>query len=108
LIANLVDNALRYAPAESAVTVSLRERGDAVELAVVDAGPGIPAEQRERVLQRFQRLEGDATSGSGLGLPIAKAIVERHRGAMELREAQPGGEPAGLAVHIRLPGVSGA
>jgi two-component system OmpR family sensor kinase len=103
LVANLVDNALRYAPEDSAVTVSLRSRGEAVELAVVDAGPGIPAEQRHRVLQRFQRLDGDATSGSGLGLPIAKAIVERHRGEMRLGEAQPGKERPGLAVQILLP-----
>jgi len=108
LVANLVDNALRYAPAQSAVTVSLRSRADAVELAVVDAGPGIPAEQRHRVLQRFQRLDGDATSGSGLGLPIAKAIVERHRGEMALADAHPGKEPPGLAVHIRLPAAQAA
>lgn len=108
LVANLVDNALRYAPADSAVTVSLREQGNAVELAVIDAGPGIPAAQRHRVLQRFQRLEGDATAGSGLGLPIAKAIVERHRGEMRLGEAQPGAERPGLAVQIRLPAAGAA
>lgn len=103
LLANLVDNALRYAPRDSAVTVSLLESGEGVELEVVDAGPGIPAEQRERVLQRFQRVEGDPTSGSGLGLPIAKAIVERHRGNLVLVEARLGGEPPGLAVRVHLP-----
>jgi two-component system OmpR family sensor kinase len=103
LVANLVDNALRYAPAGSAVTVSLREAGRAVELAVEDAGPGIPPEQRERVLRRFQRVQGDSTSGSGLGLPIAKAIVERHRGVLVLGEARPGRRPPGLSVQVRLP-----
>jgi signal transduction histidine kinase len=103
LVANLVDNALRYAPAQSAVTVSLREADGALELAVEDAGPGIPAGERERVLRRFQRVAGDATSGSGLGLPIAKAIVERHRGELVLAEASPGREPPGLAVQVRLP-----
>lgn len=103
LVANLVDNALRYAPPGSAVTVSLREAGGAVELAVEDAGPGIPPEQRERVLRRFQRVDGDTTSGSGLGLPIAKAIAERHRGVLVLGEAHPGRQPPGLAVHVRLP-----
>ncbi len=103
LLANLVDNALRYAPAHSAVTVSLREVGDEVELAVEDAGPGIPPEQRERVLRRFQRLPGDSTSGSGLGLPIAKAIAERHRGSLRLVEARPGTERPGLSVQVRLP-----
>ncbi len=103
LVANLVDNALRYSPAGGAVTVSLRDAGDEVELAVEDAGPGIPAEHRERVLRRFQRIPGDATLGSGLGLPIAKAIAERHRGSLQLREARPGRQPPGLSVQVRLP-----
>jgi two-component system OmpR family sensor kinase len=103
LVANLVDNALRYAPRESAVTVSLRPANGAVELAVEDAGPGIPPEQRERVLRRFQRVDGDSTSGSGLGLPIAKAIAERHRGELALADARPGKKPPGLAVQVRLP-----
>jgi two-component system, OmpR family, sensor kinase len=103
LIANLVDNALRYAPRDSAVTVSLRETAGAVELVVEDAGPGIPIGQRERVLQRFQRVEDDATSGSGLGLPIAKAIAERHRGSLALADASPGRQPPGLSVQVCLP-----
>lgn len=103
LVANLVDNALRYAPAHSAVTVSLREARGAIELAVDDAGPGIPPSQRERVLRRFQRIDGDSTSGSGLGLPIAKAIVERHRGDLVLADASPGKAPPGLSVQVRLP-----
>ena len=103
LVANLVDNALRYAPSQSCVTVSLREVDDEVELAVEDAGPGIPPEQRERVLRRFQRVPGDVTSGSGLGLPIAKAIAERHRGSLRLVEARPGNERPGLSVQVRLP-----
>jgi two-component system OmpR family sensor kinase len=103
LLANLIDNALRYAPPDSSVTVSLRDAGGAVELAVQDAGPGIPPEQRERVLRRFQRVPGDSTSGSGLGLPIAKAIAERHRGSLRLSEANPGRQPPGLSVHVRLP-----
>ncbi len=103
LIANLVDNALRYAPRGSAVTVSLREAPEAVVIRVEDAGPGIPLQERERVLERFQRVTGDWTSGSGLGLPIAKAIVERHRGSLVLGDARPGGEPPGLAVQVRLP-----
>jgi two-component system OmpR family sensor kinase len=103
LLANLVDNALRYAPRESQVTVKVGNAGAAVEIEVVDAGPGIPPAQRNRVLQRFQRLEGDGTSGSGLGLAIVRAIVERHRGEIVLADASPGGVPPGLAVRVTLP-----
>jgi signal transduction histidine kinase len=65
---------------------------------VTDAGRGIPAAERERVFERFYRVEGDATRGTGLGLAIAKAIVERHRGRITLGDANPG-----LVVHIELP-----
>jgi len=102
LIANLLDNALRYAPRESQVTVSVREDPAGVDLAVLDAGPGIPADERERVFKRFHRLPGDQTRGSGLGLPIARAIVQRHGGSIALADARPGAEPPGLAVRVRL------
>ena len=102
MLENLVDNALRYAPRESAVTVSVRREGRRAEMAVVDAGPGIPAPERERVFERFHRVAGDVTPGSGLGLAIAKAIVERHGGVIRLGDARPG-SPPGLAVSVHLP-----
>ncbi|HZM34128.1 MAG TPA: ATP-binding protein [Burkholderiales bacterium] len=103
LLANLVDNALRYAPHGSQVTVAARNSGSRVELEVTDAGPGIPAEERARVLERFQRVEGDPAAGSGLGLAIARAIVERHGGEIVLADARPGSSPPGLSVRITLP-----
>jgi len=103
LVANLVDNALRYAPAGSAVTASVSQSGERVELCVVDAGPGIPSSERARVFERFHRLEGDVTPGSGLGLAIAKAIVERHRGAISLEDASDDASRPGLAVRVTLP-----
>lgn len=102
LLANLVDNAVRHAPRGSEITVSVRHEPGAIEVAVVDAGRGIPAGERERVFQRFQRVPGDPTRGSGLGLPIAKAIAERHGGSMTLGEAQPGRTPPGLAARVRF------
>jgi len=104
LVANLVDNALRYAPRGSEVTASVKQEGAAVELAVTDSGPGIAPLERARVFERFHRAAGDATRGSGLGLPIAKAIAERHGGSIVLDDAHPGREPPGLAVHVRLGG----
>jgi two-component system OmpR family sensor kinase len=98
LIANLVDNALRYAPPGSSVTVSVLAFQDTIELAVVDEGPGIPAGERERVFQRFHRVAGDPTAGSGLGLSIAKAITDRHHGSIRLEDARPG-----LAAKVSLP-----
>jgi two-component system, OmpR family, sensor kinase len=106
LLENLVDNALRYAPEGSAVTVSVRPQGATVELAVTDAGRGIPAPERERVFERFHRVAGDATRGTGLGLAIVKAIVERHQGSIALEDSQPGAQFPGLAVRIRLPALS--
>jgi two-component system OmpR family sensor kinase len=106
LIENLLDNALRYAPRESAVTVSVRRADHSAQISVVDAGPGIPEAERERVFERFHRVAGDITPGSGLGLSIAKAIVERHGGSIALGDARPGNDPPGLAVTVRLPAAS--
>ena len=106
LIENLVDNALRYAPPGSAVTVSVCKRGQDVELRTTDAGPGIPAGERARVFERFYRVAGDATRGSGLGLAIVKAIVQRHQGAIALDAVWPHERLPGLAVTIQLPAAA--
>jgi two-component system OmpR family sensor kinase len=108
LIENLVDNALRYAPRESAVTVSVRAQDAGIELAVVDAGRGIPAAERERVFERFHRVAGDPTRGSGLGLAISRAIVERHQGSIALVDACTGAGLPGLAVVVTFPVIHGA
>lgn len=103
LVTNLVDNAIRYAPPQTEVTVSVRHVDSAVELVVADAGPGIPADERERVFERFQRVAGDSTRGSGLGLPIVKAVVERHQGSVTLEDADLRSAQRGLLVRVRLP-----
>lgn len=107
LIANLVDNALRYAPRGSDVTVAVTPAGGSVELAVIDHGVGIPPAARERVFERFSRLANDSTPGSGLGLAIVKAVVARHGGTIALEHA--GIDPAfpGLLVRVRLPAATG-
>jgi two-component system OmpR family sensor kinase len=103
LLANLVDNALRYAPRGTEVTVGVRPGAAAVELTVVDHGPGVSATDRERVFERFHRIAGDATQGSGLGLAIAKAVVEVHRGSIILEDAGDDADRPGLLVRVRLP-----
>ncbi|MBV9115682.1 MAG: HAMP domain-containing protein [Hyphomicrobiales bacterium] len=99
-LANLVDNALKYArggekgQAESAaeVQVSARANGDGTtEVCVSDHGPGIPEADRERVLERFVRLEGSRTRpGFGLGLSLAHAVMRLHGGSLRLEDNHPG------------------
>jgi two-component system OmpR family sensor kinase len=104
---NLLDNGLRYAPDGSTVTVSAESRNDSVVLAVRDQGPGLTAEQQARVFDRFYRADdarARSSGGLGLGLPIAKAIVEAHRGTLGVRSA-PG---AGCTFVATLPAAPGA
>ncbi|WP_182887018.1 ATP-binding protein [Microbispora sp. H10885] len=103
VLTNLVDNALRHAA--SAVRLGVRTGGAAgagvAELTVADDGPGIPPEDRERVFDRFTRLD-DARSrddgGAGLGLAIVRTTVEAHGGTVHLEDASPG-----LRAVVRLP-----
>ncbi|HEV3247043.1 MAG TPA: ATP-binding protein [Beijerinckiaceae bacterium] len=99
-LANLVDNALKYARsaepspsgAVAAVQVSARANGDGTtEVSVADHGPGIPEADRERVLERFVRLEGSRTRpGFGLGLSLANAVMRLHGGSLKLEDNHPG------------------
>ena len=101
---NLLENAV--AVARSRVDVSLRADPTGAVLVVEDDGPGIPADQRDRVFERFVRLDGarDRTSGgSGLGLAIVSAIARRHGGTATVEDG-----PAGARMVVRLVGWSGA
>lgn len=77
LIDNLIDNAIRYSPPGAMVTVSCHENGPQKTLTVEDNGPGIPPQDREKIFNRFYRLD-DNTAGSGLGLAIVRDIVRDH------------------------------
>jgi two-component system OmpR family sensor kinase len=99
LVANLVDNAVRYTPAGGRVDVSAGTDAGRSWLEVADTGPGIPAAERERVFDRFYRLPGAAGSGSGLGLAIVRAIADRNGGTVTLGDT-PGG---GLTVRVTFP-----
>ncbi len=85
LIANLVDNAVRYTPRHGTVTVALRRDQEFAVLEVLDTGPGIPETERENVFKRFYRLKiNHDVVGSGLGLSIAREISLAHGGTIEL------------------------
>jgi two-component system, OmpR family, sensor kinase len=107
LLRNLVDNAVRYTQAGGRVDVSVADAGTAgarrALLKVTDNGPGIPAAERERVLDRFYRRAGTSPPGSGLGLAIVKAIADTHGATLELADAPDG---RGLRVSVRFPAES--
>jgi len=86
LIANLVDNALRYTQEEGRVTVGVQRDGAQVVLWIEDDGPGIAAEERERVFERFYRV-AQQTEGSGLGLAIVREIAVSFGAGIELADA---------------------
>ena len=111
-VANLIDNACKYTPSGGAVMLRVRRRssGD-IEFSVTDTGPGVPDEDRARVVQRFVRLENSRSEpGAGLGLSLVSAVAEAHGGRLELSEG-PGkvGEMGpGLRVALVLPSAPGA
>jgi len=87
LLRNLVDNAIKYTPEGGTVDISVQAEGERVTVQVEDSGPGIPADERERVFDRFYRVAGSEAAGSGLGLAIIKAIAERHGATLTLDES---------------------
>jgi two-component system sensor histidine kinase TctE len=100
LVANLVDNALRYTPAGGVVTVSARREQGQVLLQVEDNGPGIPAEDRRRVFERFCRLHPGDSPGCGLGLAIVKELAHALGAGVQLADP---GEGTGLVVTVSCP-----
>jgi signal transduction histidine kinase len=102
VLLNLLSNAHKYGREGGTIRLSLTRRCDDVVVAVADDGPGIAAADQERIFERYYRSETEATrhkQGSGLGLPIARALVELHGGRLWL-ESTPG---AGATFCIALP-----
>ena len=102
ILLNLLDNALRHTPAGGIIEVTAARAGQMVRLAIADTGPGIPAAERERIFDRFYRLDASrsaATGGSGLGLAIVRSLVAAHGGTITVDE-RPGG---GARFTVALP-----
>ncbi len=91
-VTNLVTNAIKFSPPGSTVWLVLRDGGDHLFIDVADAGPGVPAEEQERVFTRFYRASNtrDTISGTGLGLPIVRQIAEMHGGTAEILPTERG------------------
>lgn len=97
LVRNLVDNAVRHAPPGTRVEVRVALDAGRPRLTVDDAGPGIPADERERVFDRFYRRNPVAADGTGLGLAIVKTVAERHGATVTLGDSPLGGLRAGVS-----------
>ena len=91
-VTNLVTNAIKFSPPGTDVWVVLRDGGDSLFIDVVDSGPGVPMEERERIFTRFYRASNtrEHISGTGLGLPIVRQIAELHGGTAEILPSEHG------------------
>lgn len=98
VLLNVLDNARKWSPSGERVEVRLHASDSEIELSVRDRGPGVPQEDLAHIFERFYRGHGAWRPGSGLGLAVAREIVEAHGGRMEGRLAQPG-----LEIVMRLP-----
>jgi len=106
-LANLLDNAIKYGSSQEGqggpITVTAERDGDMIRMTVTDRGPGIPAEDRERVLARFVRLEASRSRpGFGLGLSLAVAVARLHGGTLTLGDNAPG-----LKAVLAIPAAAG-
>jgi two-component system sensor histidine kinase BaeS len=106
VFANLLQNSVRYTDAPGTIAVEAARRGERVIVTWEDSAPGVPDEELRRLTERLYRVEGSrnrASGGAGLGLAIAKAIVEGHGGTLGARASALGG----IAIEIALPAYSG-
>jgi len=104
VISNLLENADRHAPPDSALTISAEVRGDQVAISVIDEGPGVPSEERQSVFGSFVRF--DTGGRSGLGLAIAKTFIEAHRERIWVEDCPGGG--ARFVFTLPLAATNGA
>ena len=102
VVANLVENAMRFSPGDQPARVTAGRVHDRVDLRVIDHGPGIAAESRERVFQPFQRLGDRGGSGVGLGLAVARGFVRAMEGELLIEDTPDGGTTAIVSLGVAL------
>jgi signal transduction histidine kinase len=107
-VSNLIENALKYTPSGGNVEVRALRRPDGrIEIDVLDDGPGVPPAERDRVLERFVRLEtARSTPGVGLGLSLVAAVARLHQGGLHLRDGLSNGDKTGLGAALVLPAAA--
>ncbi len=102
VLLNLIDNALKYGRPGDRVTVSLQQQDSGVDCAILDTGPGIPAQHLPRIAQRFYRGAAADREGLGLGLALAQEILRRHQSHLQI-DSQAQGDQTGTQVRFMLP-----
>ncbi len=104
-LVNLLDNAVKYTPAGGAIAVAVTKSADGgVRLVVADSGPGVPVADRQRVLERFVRLDASRSEpGSGLGLSLVAAVAQLHDSRLTLADSHPGTDAPGLRIVWTFP-----
>jgi signal transduction histidine kinase len=100
ILVNLVSNAVRHSPTGGRIEVGVHANGNAIEFAVRDDGPGIPAEVQERIFEPFERFDPGSGVGTGLGLPVSRRLAEVLGGMLSLKSAP--GEGAVFTVSLPL------
>lgn len=106
VMTNLVSNAIKFTPAEGTIVISAHAVDGQVQVSVRDTGIGIPAEEQDKVFQRFYQVDSSATRsyrGAGLGLTICKFIVEYHHGRIWVESQVGEGSTFHFALPMRLP-----
>jgi PAS domain S-box-containing protein len=105
VLVNLLDNALKYSPADTPVDVEISAKDDSVRVAVRDRGPGVPPDQRERIFEPFRRASSSGP-GVGLGLHISREITQLHGGTLTVESPTDGGSRFVVTLPKRAPGDS--
>ena len=100
ILVNLLSNAIRHSPEGSSVQVKIERDPDGVRFSVIDAGPGVPPELRDRIFEPFERFDPQSGRGAGLGLPISRRLAQALRGSLTVEETAAGG---GATFVLKIP-----